>query len=1032
VIRVNGLAAAVTVWRRWTAASVLLVAVACPLPAAAQAGPSAGAGAEPAAGQVQELPIPQSALPEAQAGLLGRRVEQVQVMAAAGQASGWLKKIPLQEGERLEREKLRDSLHVLYQSGLFAEVEADATVLPSGGVAVEFRTKPNYFNGNVTVTGLAKGGPNDTQVVSTGRLDLGAVFTEEKLKDSESRIVRLLHDSGYWSAQVGAKLARHDDTQQVDVQFEVKAGVPARVGKLTVTGDAGLPAADAVAICRMQPGARVRRDMLQRAVARLRKRYMQQHRLEAQLTAEAPLFHPESNTVDYAIAVEPGPVVEIRVEGMKLSRNTLKRYVPVWEEHAVDEDLLNEGRRNLRDYLQEQGYFDAQVEVRQEEDAKHERRSILYSIQPGPRRRLRSIVLQGNKVFDAATLRERMGTQSAGTLLPHGRYSQSQVSDDLQAIEALYRANGYPSVKASSQVIDNYQGTRGDVELIVKVDEGPLVRVGRLEIRGAQAVSEAELRGLINTQAGQPYSEARIAGDREVVLNDYFNRGFLSVQMESSAKYADASHTRMDVVYEIHEGVQDFVNRVLVSGVEYTRPHIVQRAVVIQEGAPLSQEKILQTQRNLYDLGIFNEVQTAIQNPEGDQTHKNVLFEIKEARRWTIDYGGGIEIGSGLNTSQGGSPQGQAGASPRGILNITRVNFRGRDESLIFKSHVGFLEKQASLNFDQPHWFDLPSWRMTMTALYDNTRDVNTFSSSREEGAIQLTQRVTRATQLLYRFSYRYIVVDPTSFPAGFAPFSIKQFSQPVLVGMPSLIYLRDTRDDPVNSTKGTYNTFDVGVASSAIFSQANFGRVLAQNATYHKFFRGWVFARSLRIGVEAPYGGGSLNFIPLPERYFVGGSNSHRGFAINQAGPRDPGSGAPLGGNAMIVNNMELRFPPAPLPWVGDNLSFVLFHDMGNGFATANEMWKNLTRMNQRDQSNCRKPNAGTCDFSYMSSALGAGIRYRTPIGPVRMDVSYNLNPPFFPVDTPCAGQPATCTAQPYAEQVRHFNFFFSIGQTF
>ena len=101
------------------------------------------------------------------------------------------------------------------------------------------------------------------------------------------------------------------------------------------------------------------------------------------------------------------------------------------------------------------------------------------------------------------------------------------------------------------------------------------------------------------------------------------------------------------------------------------------------------------------------------------------------------------------------------------------------------------------------------------------------------------------------------------------------------------------------------------------------------------------MFARSLRIGVESPYG--SLGFIPLPERYFVGGSNSHRGFAINQAGPRDPFSGAPLGGNAMIVNNIELRLPPAPLPYVGDNLSFVLFHDMGNAFGTANEMWKNL-----------------------------------------------------------------------------------------
>jgi outer membrane protein assembly factor BamA len=354
-------------------------------------------------------------------------------------------------------------------------------------------------------------------------------------------------------------------------------------------------------------------------------------------------------------------------------------------------------------------------------------------------------------------------------------------------------------------------------------------------------------------------------------------------------------------------------------------------------------------------------------------------------------------------------------------LDVTRINFRGRDQSLIFKSHFGNLQKVASLSFDQPRWFDLPNWRLTLTALYDNTRDVNTFSSEREEGSIQLTQRATKASQFLYRFSYRRIKVDPNSFPAGLIPI----YSQAVRVGMPSFTYLRDTRDDPVNSTKGTYNTSDIGVASGYFGSQADFGRVLAQNATYYKFHKTWVFARSLRVGVETPYG--SLGFIPLPERYFVGGSNSHRGFAINQAGPRDPYSGAPLGGNAMIVNNVELRLPPAPLPLVGDNLSFVLFHDMGNDFGTANEMWKNLVRFSQRNQQSCRDVSAAaTCDFSYMSQAVGTGVRYRTPIGPVRMDLGYNLNPPVFPIKQPSDG------VQPYSEQVRHFNFFFSIGQTF
>jgi len=543
-------------------------------------------------------------------------------------------------------------------------------------------------------------------------------------------------------------------------------------------------------------------------------------------------------------------------------------------------------------------------------------------------------------------------------------------------------------------------------------------------------VSEAELRGLINTREGQPFSEATLGDDREVVLTHYFNRGFQTVQLENTARYEPGSHELMDVVIDIREGPQEFVNKTLVSGVKHTRPHVVRRAIVIEPRAPLSQERMFLSQRNLYDLGLFTEVKTAIQNPEGAEAYKNVLFQMQEARRWTIEYGFGIEAGSGLNTSKN-TTQGAIGVSPRVTLNATRINFRGRDESIIFKSHFGTLQRRASLSFDQQHWFDLPNWRLTLTGLYDNTRDVNTFTSSRSEISLQLTQKVSKSTQLLYRFSYRRVVVDPDSFPGGFSPDLIPLFSRPVKVGMPSLIYLRDRRDDPVNSTKGNYTTVDAGVANSIFGSEADFGRVLGQNSSYLKLRHGWVFARSLRIGVESPFG--SLNFIPLPERFFAGGSNSHRGFAINQAGPRDLNSGAPLGGNAMIVNNLELRTPPVPLPWLGDNLSFVLFHDMGNSFDTASDMWHNLWRFHQHNQASCRDlSDAATCDFSYISHAIGTGVRYRTPIGPVRVDLGYALNPTVFPVKNPCLNVTPPCTAVPHVDQLNHLNFYFSIGQTF
>jgi len=163
---------------------------------------------------------------------------------------------------------------------------------------------------------------------------------------------------------------------------------------------------------------------------------------------------------------------------------------------------------------------------------------------------------------------------------------------------------------------------------------------------------------------------------------------------------------------------------------------------------------------------------------------------------------------------------------------------------------------------------------------------------------------------------------------------------------------------------------------------------------------------------------------IPLAERFFSGGGNSHRGFGLNQAGPRDPVTGFPLGGAALFINNLELRMPPPTLPWVQDNVSFAIFHDAGNVFTSGHDMLHSLLQWRQKDSALCtEKATRYGCNYNYISHAIGLGVRYKTPIGPVRFDFGYNLNPPKFPSKEGSVFVP---------QQARHFNVFFSIGQTF
>jgi outer membrane protein insertion porin family len=286
-------------------------------------------------------------------------------------------------------------------------------------------------------------------------------------------------------------------------------------------------------------------------------------------------------------------------------------------------------------------------------------------------------------------------------------------------------------------------------------------------------------------------------------------------------------------------------------------------------------------------------------------------------------------------------------------------------------------------------------------------------------------------------------------------------------VGGPQVTFIHDTRDpSPLNAGKGQYFSLQEFLATSKFGSGTDFDKVDGTESTYYTFGkRKYVFARNLRVGFEKSWGpnpnafdagnqigvsstacSGTLletnptcNAVPLPERLYVGGATSHRGFGINDGGPRDLTTGFPVGGSGAVVNTFELRMPPPTLPLVGDSISFVLFHDMGNAFEYPGDMFKSFVHFHQPDKAECRNlagplaaaggiaANAvGSCNFNYYSHAVGVGMRYGTPVGPIRVDFSYNLNPPIYPVFDDYTGR------LPYVGQASHFNFFFSIGQSF
>ena len=991
-----------------------------------------------------------------------------------------LQLLPQKAGEPLDRSHVRDSMRTLYATGRFADIQAEA--IPSGdGVTLTFVTSENFFVGAVEVEG-APTRPNGVQVVNAAKFQLGELYNQEKLNRALENIQQLMLENGYYQARVTAESTSNVTTQQVDILFHLTPGPPAHVGEIKVTGTSSLSPADVQVIAHMEPGDRMTAARVTNSLQRLRKKFQKENRALAQVRIASQDFRKEKNAVDFTFQIDPGEVVVISAQGYRVSRGVMKREIPVYEENAVDDDLLNEGKRNLLDYLQTRGHFDAKVDIQKQSDGKT--LNVTYQIDPGPIHKLVLVEITGNKDFlDTAKLRSYLEIVPATRTSP-GRYSGTLLKNDVATLEGLYRTNGFRQVKIDAKVDDDYEGHANHLAVHLHIEEGTRTRVGDVQLVGNQKFKVDELPEM-STQPGQPYSEVELGNDRERILNFYFDNGYPNATLDITTKAETADPNREDVTFTIQEGEGFTVNRVMLAGLDHTREYIVDREIQVKPGQPLSQQALLDTQTRLYNLGIFSQVDTAVQNPRGDDPDKNVLVQVEEAKRYTFTYGGGLEFETG-QPSGSTQPTGSTGVSPRVELDVTRLNMFGRNQTLAFQSHVGRLQQRGLISYTVPKLLDSDKWRLIYTIFYDNSLDVSTFTSQRLEGRIDLRQQFGNSgtepgtrpgpNSLTYRLEFRR--VRASHFASDFNPGELALLSAPATVGGPGFTFIHDKRDNPLESTKGDYFTLDLFAASHFFGAEADFGRVLAQQSTYYALGKKrkpghqFVLARSTSIGLQQPFrhtrvvppGACPTNpktnetvcegfsLIPLPEQFFAGGGNSHRGFGLNQAGPRDPTSGFPLGGTAQFVNNFELRLPPVTLPLLGEGFSFAVFHDMGNVFVSQHDMLKGLLRWHQPDPGPCLPLTVSTNSFTpnqcfnqfnqsgydYTSHAVGVGVRYKTPIGPLRFDFGYNLNPTRYsqeftfpiPFGNSAPNAPTVSLLEP--QRLRRFNVFFSIGQPF
>jgi outer membrane protein assembly complex protein YaeT len=928
--------------------------------------------------------------------------------------------IGLRPGDTLTEKNLAQAIQGLFFSGRYSNVLAEAEDTGEG-VRLTFRTEGRLFVSRVSIFGVPEP-PTPGRLEGAAQLDLGRPFEPEMLSAATTQIQDVLAANGFRSARIRHETKVREQTEEVDIFFYVDPGPRAKFAQPEFSGEVKLQPkslirqSDWLKWYGLRGYKNVSESRVTKGVEKMRSAYLKKDFLQSTVRLTDLEFDTEKNTLRPRIQIEAGPRVLVRVEGDKVGKSTLRELIPIYQERTVDRELLLEGERNLVEHFRSKGFANPRISYRTEDPKvaggggkTDVIESIIYEVDRGQKVKLTAIQIEGNRYFSELEIRERLSMIPAKfPRSKNGQYSLGMLERDKEAILSLYEANGFREAKVTHQIEAGSQGKDRQVMVTLRIQEGAQWLVDRVELRGVDLRLYERLGQLLTSTRGQPFSSTQVAGDRDSLLNYYFNNGYPEATLEATMSL-DPDRQTASIIYTIQEGRRYFVRDLLINGPETTRMDLIRKRLTVQPQEPLSQGRIVESQRRLYDLGVFSNVDVAVQNPDGRERNKYVLMQIDEARRYSLTLGLGAELGRIGGGSSLDSPAGATGFSPRGLIGISRNNILGLAHTASATARASNVQQRLVLNYLAPQFTGNDNLNLSFGTLLDRSRDVRTFTSSRVEGTVQVGQRVTRAVTLQYRASLRRVFIDEGSL--NISPILIPVYSQPVRTTLFSVGIIQDRRDDPVDSTRGIFNTVDFGYAPQWLGGETNYSRLILRNTTYHKLTRDLVLARTVNFGWIYNLNKGPL---PLPERFYSGGANTHRGFPENQAGPRDRITGFPIGGDALLFFGTELRFP-----LLGKNLGGVLFHDMGNVFSSL-------------DNLSFRYKQRSLADFDYTVQAAGFGIRFKTPVGPVRVDLAYAPNSPKFFGLVGDRDDILSGNFQFQRQRVSRFQFHFSIGQAF
>lgn len=912
---------------------------------------------------------------------LGRRVASVDIVIEDVPGSSIAEMRALLDvaaGQDYSPVRIHDSLVRLYRSGLISGARVEATPVGADGVAIRFVVKPQARIESVIFEG-ATDIPVGELRARLNELDPGERLSAGAVTRGQADLLAYFSARGYYKATVTPQVRLDPAGTRATVVYTIAPGAQARVSSfaLNIQGAkidlSKLPHP----IVEGQPFTQA---AVQDAMDHIRDAYLAQDYLAVQVGQN---ITPDvnNNTVAVTINVTSGPKAVVEVQGLALSEKEKRSTLPFYKQGSIDEFSLEEGRRRLQDYAQRKGYFFAQVNRPDPPDLSAPTVRLVYVVDTGRRYRLSNIEIEGVDAIPHETLEAEMKSKEKFPVpLPLIGSSRGITSDDMLRQDANLILKRLREIGYRRAHLDVRRGVslRGeDLIITFDVQQGPRTYIEEVGIRGNNVLTTDELRQELTIKTTEPLLAALVSRNTDQLLSAYNKRGYASAEVATQLVELGSfdGQDRVRLLFDIRENNRVRIRNISTRGTSHTDPGRLERDFYLfKEGEWLRADQMQETERELYDTNAFTSVNITSepvgQTPNGVE-EREVTVNILEAKRRDLIFGFGYQTNNSARSVPGlGFLNGV-----RGLVQLTDTNMFGKLYTGSTQLRVSRTELFSQVSFQNPRPFGTKF--PTLISLFARRLAEKSFRTDRYTAVIQAERRLS--DEFIVYASYNFEIVK-NDLPQDFPEEELQRNARSVRLGRIGPSFIRDTRDNKFDPTTGTQTLGSFYFASSFLGGNEAFVKLLLEHNRYYPIrrFRDTVYTVSGRLGLGTPLGG--KDSLPISERFFAGGARDLRGFGFEEAGPhifvreRDSKGDvkldsngqeifvlSPLGGNAVIVINNELRFP------IWRSLGGQVFSDTGNVFARVRDF----------------RPGRLTQTF-------GFGFRVKTPVGPIRFDLGW------------------------------------------